>query len=152
MRLVVAAYGRLTPRQQLLVTRLTTPPHTVGAFAVLRRPDGRVLLVDPPYVEGWSLPGGHLAGGETVAEGLAREVREELGLDLVFAEPVLAVRRPASRVVTFVTLMDVDDATADRARVVSPEHREVRWFAPGAFPPLHADVPAPLALVGVLPA
>jgi len=29
----------------------------------------------------WSLPGGHLEGGESVAEGVVRELKEETGVD-----------------------------------------------------------------------
>ncbi len=43
----------------------------------------RVLLVErgrPPLEGYWSLPGGVLEAGETLAEGVCREVREETGL------------------------------------------------------------------------
>ncbi len=46
---------------------------------------GRVLLVKrrfEPLAGRWSLPGGALEVGETLAEGLAREMREETGLDV----------------------------------------------------------------------
>ena len=47
--------------------------------------DGRVLLIKrrfEPLAGRWSLPGGALEVGETLAEGLAREMREETGLDV----------------------------------------------------------------------
>jgi ADP-ribose pyrophosphatase YjhB (NUDIX family) len=46
---------------------------------------GRVLLIKrrfEPLAGRWSLPGGALEVGETLAEGLAREMVEETGLDV----------------------------------------------------------------------
>jgi 8-oxo-dGTP diphosphatase len=44
---------------------------------------GRVLLVErgkPPGVGLWTVPGGRLERGETLAQAVAREVREETGV------------------------------------------------------------------------
>jgi ADP-ribose pyrophosphatase YjhB (NUDIX family) len=57
----------------------------VGAVVV---DEGRVLLVrrgSEPLKGHWTLPGGMLEVGETLAAGVAREVREETGLEV---EPV----------------------------------------------------------------
>jgi mutator protein MutT len=54
----------------------------VGLGAVVVR-DGNILLIRrgrPPYAGLWSLPGGKLNMGETIAEALRREVSEETGL------------------------------------------------------------------------
>ncbi len=46
--------------------------------------DGRILLVRQRLSEkrGWSLPGGRLERGETLAQGLCREMEEETGLQV----------------------------------------------------------------------
>ena len=47
--------------------------------------EGRVLIIKrrfEPLAGRWSLPGGALEVGETLAEGLAREMKEETGLDV----------------------------------------------------------------------
>ncbi len=59
----------------------------VGALIVRRDGDGvvRVVLIrrgNPPLEGHWSLPGGVLELGETVAEGVVREAREETGLEV----------------------------------------------------------------------
>jgi ADP-ribose pyrophosphatase YjhB (NUDIX family) len=57
------------------------PVVAVGAFVFDR--DGRVLLVErgkPPGAGLWTVPGGRLDAGETLAQAVAREVREETGL------------------------------------------------------------------------
>jgi 8-oxo-dGTP diphosphatase len=55
----------------------------VAVAAIVFDPEGRVLLVErakPPGMGQWSVPGGSLEGSETLAQAVAREVREETGL------------------------------------------------------------------------
>jgi ADP-ribose pyrophosphatase YjhB (NUDIX family) len=62
-----------------------TPLVGIGAVTVH---EGRVLLVrrgTEPLKGHWTLPGGMLEVGETMAEGVVREVREETGLEV---EPI----------------------------------------------------------------
>jgi ADP-ribose pyrophosphatase YjhB (NUDIX family) len=60
------------------------PRVLAGAAAVLRDAEGRVLLVEPNYREGWALPGGTIESddGETPRQGARRETAEEIGLDV----------------------------------------------------------------------
>src|ERR1051325_4955767 len=58
-----------------------TPIVAVGAFVF--DPDGRLLLIERARDPGkglWTVPGGRLEPRETLAQGVAREVREETGL------------------------------------------------------------------------
>ena len=56
------------------------------AVGVLLRPDGRFLLASrpsgKPYAGYWEFPGGKIERGESVARALARELHEELGIEL----------------------------------------------------------------------
>ncbi|MDW8429378.1 MAG: NUDIX domain-containing protein [Sutterellaceae bacterium] len=68
----------------------TRPPVQV-AVAVLLRADGTVLLADrpagKPYAGYWEFPGGKIEPAETVAQALARELDEELALQIEHALP-----------------------------------------------------------------
>ncbi|MDG9712708.1 NUDIX hydrolase [Streptomyces sp. DH10] len=59
------------------------PRVLAGAAALFRDGEGRVLLVEPNYREGWALPGGTIESddGETPRQGARRETAEEIGLD-----------------------------------------------------------------------
>jgi ADP-ribose pyrophosphatase YjhB (NUDIX family) len=59
------------------------PRVLAGAAALFRDAQGRVLLVEPNYREGWALPGGTIESddGETPRQGARRETLEEIGLD-----------------------------------------------------------------------
>ncbi len=148
-RLVVAAFTRAPVRPRRLVVRLSTPGYRVGVLAVVFRPDGRLLLVDQPYIPGWALPGGDLKRGENPGSGLARELREEIGLHVQVEQPQLASLRTHDRWVTFVTRLDVDDTVAHALSPRSAEISRIAWYAPEALPALHPDAVPPLALVGV---
>jgi 8-oxo-dGTP pyrophosphatase MutT (NUDIX family) len=52
------------------------------AASLITSPAGDVLLVKPNYRDYWQLPGGVLEENEAPETGCAREVREEIGLDL----------------------------------------------------------------------
>ena len=101
--------------------------------AVIKDDQGRLLLIKRGHEPGaglWALPGGRIEPGETDAEALVREMREETGLD-VQAGPLLgSVRRPApggnvldirdyGATITGGTLRAGDDAA------------EARWVASG---------------------
>ncbi|WP_327412607.1 NUDIX hydrolase [Streptomyces sp. NBC_01233] len=60
------------------------PRVLAGAAALYRDAEGRVLLVEPNYREGWTLPGGTVEsdGGESPRTAARRESAEEIGLDL----------------------------------------------------------------------
>ena len=57
-----------------------------GRFLLTSRPAGKV------YAGWWEFPGGKLERGETVEAALARELHEELGIDVVDLRPWHATR------------------------------------------------------------
>ena len=66
--------------------------------AVIKDDRGRLLLIKRGHAPGaglWSLPGGRIEPGETDAEALVREMREETGLAIEAGQLIGTVRRPA---------------------------------------------------------
>ncbi|WP_329332932.1 NUDIX hydrolase [Streptomyces sp. NBC_00663] len=73
----------MTSAQDFATYLAGLPRIIAGAAALFRDSDGRVLLVEPNYREGWALPGGTIESddGETPRQGARRETLEEIGLD-----------------------------------------------------------------------
>jgi len=69
---------------------LIAPPVEVVA-AVIERPDGSFLLAQRPpdkvYAGYWEFPGGKVEPGEQLTDALARELHEELGIEVEVAYP-----------------------------------------------------------------
>ena len=71
----------LTPEQTAHVAQL--PAKRMGSGALIRDPEGRVLLVEPTYKATWEIPGGAVERDESPRTACRRELREELGLEVV---------------------------------------------------------------------
>ena len=120
------------------------------AAAVLRDSAGRVLLArrhDHLHQGGlWEFPGGKLEADETVAEGLARELREELGIEVVRCRPFLCIDHAYPELTV---RLDVHEVLEWRGEPRPLEGQALRWadprsLDPGDFPA--ADIPMLTAL------
>lgn len=87
---------RVLPRRwQRLAVRIAAPKATMGACAIIQDGQGRVLLAHHTYrARAWGLPGGFVRTSEQPDTGLARELREELGVQ-VHVGPVLSAQTHA---------------------------------------------------------
>jgi 8-oxo-dGTP diphosphatase len=105
----------------------------VAAGALLDA-QGRVLVAQRP--EGahqgglWEFPGGKLEAGETARAGLARELREELGIEVRAARPLIRVHHDyGDRHV----LLDVFVVTAFEGSPRGREGQPLEWVLPQAM-------------------
>ncbi|HEX6499945.1 MAG TPA: NUDIX domain-containing protein [Micromonosporaceae bacterium] len=131
-------------------------PHVVAGALVA---SGRVLLGHrcPSrrwYPDVWDLPGGHVEPGESESDALARELREELGVQIVQSECV-ALRG-----------IDLPDASGDGAvrltvwrvprwagtpvNLCPEEHDELGWFRAADLDDLALAHPSYRPMLGAL--
>lgn len=116
------ADGRIYPRRPLLAASL----------AVFR--DNRVLLAQraaPPLADRFTLPGGLVEAGETLAEAALREMREEVGVEariVRFNRHVELIEHDATGAVIhhYVIASFVGAWTAGEG-TIGPEARSVIW-------------------------
>jgi 8-oxo-dGTP pyrophosphatase MutT (NUDIX family) len=140
VRPLLRLFGRLPPRLRRYLVRWWAPSYTVGAICVVHDDRERVLLVRHVYRRHWGAPGGLLDRGEHPAAAAVREVREEVGLDVVLGGEPRPVVWPAFQRIDFVyrcsVAPGVDPASA---RATSSEIVDVRWFPLADLPTLQRD-------------
>jgi 8-oxo-dGTP diphosphatase len=122
--------GRVNPRRVLDGREGGRLRVVQAAGAVVQDTGGRVLLVrraTEPHSGTWSLPGGRVEPGETLAEAAAREVREETGLDVVVGRRLWTVTVPGPSGTTY----EVHDFIAQPLGgelAAGDDASAVRWF------------------------
>jgi 8-oxo-dGTP diphosphatase len=107
----------------------------VAAGAIADR-QGRILVTRrPPGVHQgglWEFPGGKLEPGETLAEGLARELWEELGIRVQATRPLIRIHHAyGDRHV----LLDVHRVRAYAGEPTGREGQPLAWVEPDAMDP-----------------
>ncbi|UQU67562.1 NUDIX domain-containing protein [Couchioplanes caeruleus] len=105
--------------------------------------EGRVLLVHRSpnkhaYPNVWDLAGGHIDAGETELAALAREMHEELGVQIATGSAIHLCRLDIGRAEESVRLSAwiVSEWEGTPTNTAPDEHDEIRWFLPEELPPL----------------
>ncbi len=120
-----------------------------GSYLVCLRANGRVLAGH------WEFPGGKVERGELPEQALARELREELAVEIHVGDPLSPVEWCAGegsiRLLPFF-------CTIREGTPVAIEHQAIEWctpsrlrprlWAPADLPILNELVPAPIDLQG----
>lgn len=99
----------LDPGQNILITRRAADTHQGGL---------------------WEFPGGKVEAGETLAKALARELREELGIEIGRSTPLLEIRHDYG---DKVVLLDVHVVWEFTGEARGLEEQPLAWVAPQAL-------------------
>ncbi|MGX4586022.1 NUDIX hydrolase [Paenibacillus chitinolyticus] len=118
---------------------------------IVRNESGDILLQNKGNSEKWSLPAGAIELGETPAEAVVREVREETGL-YVFPSKLIGVfggeeyryQYPNGHKVEYTIMMFDCVAQSGTLNPLDSETAELRYFSPEQMPELALPYPKQL--------
>jgi len=108
--------------------------------AALLRQDGKFLICQRPAHKArgllWEFPGGKVEPGENMAQALARECREELGVTVAVEEPVAQVVHEYPDLTIRLTLLDSLNKRIQFLETVCREldHNDQRWITAAELP------------------
>ncbi|MBY0501104.1 MAG: NUDIX domain-containing protein [Alphaproteobacteria bacterium] len=106
---------------------------TIGVRALVVQ-EGQILLVKHTYTPGWHHPGGGIEGGETGLQAVKRELKEEVGINLLENPQILGfyyniLNRRDDYIIVYVC------TSFKRKNVKSREILEAKWFPLESLPP-----------------
>ena len=131
--LIGAIWRRAPKALRRWTVRFSHPRFAVTAGAIVTDSHGRVLLLKHRFRpgSGWGLPGGFIEQGEQPEEGLRRELREEILLEVEQLKlfTVRAFKTPKQVEIVFM------GQAVGNPDELSFEIQEAAWFLPGSFPP-----------------
>jgi ADP-ribose pyrophosphatase YjhB (NUDIX family) len=107
---------------------------TLGVRGLVVDAEGRVLLVEHTYLNGWHMPGGGIEHRETAEESLARELVEEAGVKLTGRPKLLSIHSqeaqfPGDHVLLYLVEQWEPCASTDHGEIARTD-----WFKPDALP------------------
>jgi len=116
---------------------------------------GRVLIAQRPpgkHLAGrWEFPGGKVASGESESQALARELREELGIEVAASRPLMRLTHSYPDRSVELSMWIVERYTGVPRGL---DGQQLRWVAPDELDAedlLEADQPFIEALAGLPP-
>ena len=134
--MLARVFNAVPVRWQRRILDRTQPRFLVGVVGLGVTRDGRLLLARHRFgAPEWRFLGGFLTPGERVEDALAREVREETGLEIEVGPILEATQGYRWRRVEIVFAY----RPAGGSERLSDEVIELRAFDPGALPQIRAD-------------
>jgi 8-oxo-dGTP diphosphatase len=116
-------------------------------IGIVRDADGRVLIAQRPagrHLGGlWEFPGGKIESGESVQQALARELHEEIGIDVQRCAPLCEIVQDyGDRAVH----LSVREVSAFSGEAVGREGQPLLWVEAGRL----SDWPMPAANADII--
>lgn len=106
-------------------------PEIFVAAGLILKPDGSLLLgqrpADKPWAGWWELPGGKIEAGETVLQALARELKEEIDIEVTEATPWVHYVHEYPKNIVHLTFCKV---TGWRGTPQGLENQQLAWIDP----------------------
>lgn len=110
-------------------------PMTLGVRVLVENEKGEVLLVRHTYVEGWYLPGGGVETNDTMVETAIKELREEVGFEVIGELQLLGIyKNNSASKRDHVALYKVDEWREAETFKPNREIAEIGFFALDALP------------------
>lgn len=124
------------PAVRMRIVRTTQSTFTVSAGALITNSKNEILLLDHVLrpKNGWGIPGGFMNHGEQPEQAAAREVMEEVGLELTNVKMLRA--RTTGRHIEILFSAEAEG----EPEVLSREIKSAGWFALDKIP---AEMSAP---------
>jgi 8-oxo-dGTP pyrophosphatase MutT (NUDIX family) len=117
-----------------------TPNFTAGVMTLVVRDSGDVLFLRLNYRKGWGLPGGLLGRNERPEQTASRELEEELGIRVRVPPPYRTAIVPKTQMLTFFTVVHVDEQHVAQMRIDNVEVASMQWFPVDAWPELDREI------------
>ncbi len=120
-------------RLPYIIYRRFQPRYTIGVVGVIINDKKQVLLVEHVFhpEHPWGLPGGWIGRNEEPADAVARELKEELELD-VKAKRVIYVKKPSNSHIDMAFFCEASNSVGK----ISNELLDYKWVDSDQLPPL----------------
>ena len=92
-------------------------------YLIVKRSEDDII-----YPGAWEFPGGHLEYGETVIEGLKRELKEEIGFELKTNPKIISYQDEIDNDIHTIELNFIIKVNKDKTNIIlSDEHIDYKW-------------------------